>query len=155
MSVRVRTRTSVPVRDQLRTILAAEIARGNHSSGSKLPSERELAAAYGTSRTSVRQALEALVEAGVLFRTVGKGTFVGPCPPQHRTNGPVETPAGKKTKTLAFVIRESIFQFVQAGVNRILLGARKSCQENGYRLLFHSVSDDDLEMEPGIDGCIV
>src|SRR5207245_1697118 len=44
--VRVQTRTSVPVRDQLRSMLAEEIARGSHASGSKLPSERELAAAY-------------------------------------------------------------------------------------------------------------
>jgi len=126
-------------------MLAEEIARGSHSSGSKLPSERELAAAYGTSRTSVRQALEALAEEGVLFRTVGKGTF-GPA---------AEARCGKRTRTLAFVIRESIFQFVQAGVNRILLGARKSCQENGYRLLFHSVSEDELDIEKGIDGCII
>ncbi len=163
MSQRVRTRTSVPVRDQLRTMLAAEIAHGSHAGGSKLPSERELAATYGTSRTSVRQALESLVKAGILFRTVGKGTFVAPCPPQDRTNGSVagangstlEKKAGKRTRTLAFVILESIFQFVQAGVNRILLGARKSCQENNYRLLFHSVTDDDLDMEQGIDGCII
>jgi LacI family transcriptional regulator len=137
-------------------MLAAEIARGSHSNGSKLPSERELAAAYGTSRTSVRQALEALVEEGVLFRTVGKGTFVTPCASPGRTHRPAaERLAGKRTRTVAFVIRESIFQFVQAGVNRILLGARKSCQENGYRLLFHSVSEDELDIEEGIDGCII
>jgi len=133
-------------------MLAEEIARGSHASGSKLPSERELAAAHGTSRTSVRQALEALVEEGVLFRTVGKGTFVAP----DGANGPAaEARCGKRTRTVAFVIRESIFQFVQAGVNRILLGARKSCQENGYRLLFHSVSEDELDIEKGIDGCII
>jgi DNA-binding LacI/PurR family transcriptional regulator len=156
MSSKIQTRTSVPVRDQLRSMLAAEIARGSHSSGGKLPSERELATAYGTSRTSVRQALEALVEEGILFRTVGKGTFVASSTLQDRKNGSIaEARSAKRTKTLAFVIRESIFQFVQAGVNRILLGARKSCQENGYRLLFHSVSEDDLDIEPGIDGCII
>jgi len=133
-------------------MLAEEIARGSHASGSKLPSERELAAAYGTSRTSVRQALEALVEEGVLFRTVGKGTFVAP----DGANGPAaEARCGKRTRRVAFVIRESIFQFVQAGFNRILLGARKSCQENGCRLLFHSVSEDELDIEKGIDGCII
>jgi LacI family transcriptional regulator len=155
MNVRVKTRTSVPVRDQLRTILAAEIARGNHASGSKLPSERELAATYGTSRTSVRQALESLVESGVLVRTVGKGTFVGPIPARERHHGPAERAAGARTRTLAFVIRESIFQYIETGVNRILLGARKACQENGYRLMFHSVTDDEIDMEPDIDGCIV
>jgi GntR family transcriptional regulator len=106
MRSRVQPRTSVPVRDQLRSMLAAKIARGRHSSGSKLPSERELAAAYGTSRTSVRQALEALVEEGVLFRTMGKGTFVASGWKPELTKGPtVEALAGKRTRTLAFVIR--------------------------------------------------
>src|ERR1022692_4409102 len=98
MSPRVQIRTSVPVRDQLRSMLASEIARGRHASGSKLPSERELAAAYGTSRTSIRQALEALVQEGLLFRTVGKGTFVTP------KNREGNAPPGKRTRTLAFVI---------------------------------------------------
>lgn len=153
MEKRVQTRTSVPVRDQLRSMLAAEIHRGAYASGSKLPSERELAASYGTSRTSVRQAVEDLIEEGILFRTVGKGTFVAM---QNGTNIPVaDAISRKRAGTLAFVIRESIFQFVQAGVNRILLGARKESQENGYRLLFHSVSEEELDIEPGIDGCIV
>ena len=79
----------MPVRDQLRSMLASEIARGRHASGDKLPSERELAAAYGTSRTSIRQALEALVREGVLFRAMGKGTFVTPCAPEnHVFNAP-------------------------------------------------------------------
>ncbi len=37
----------------------------------------------------------------------------------------------------------------------ILLGARKTCQENGYSLLFHSVTDDEAGIDAGIDGCIV
>jgi LacI family transcriptional regulator len=135
-------------------MLAAEIARGSHSRGSKLPSERELAAVYGTSRTSVRQALETLVQEGVLFRSVGKGTFVSPATWDCVT-APPGGPGRKRTRTLAFVIQESIFQFVQAGVNGILLGARKSCQENSYRLLFHSVTEDELDIEKDIDGCIV
>ena len=137
-------------------MLASEIGRGRHASGAKLPSERELAAAYGTSRTSIRQALDALVQEGLLFRTVGKGTFVMPADRSASSvKAPPETGRTTKTGTLAFVIRESIFQFVQAGVNRILLGARKSCQEHGYRLLFHSVSEDEPDIEHDIDGCII
>lgn len=41
-----------------------------------LPTERELAARHDVSRATVRQALSALEEAGVVYRVQGAGTFV-------------------------------------------------------------------------------
>lgn len=44
----------------------------------RLPSERELAAAYGVSRTVLREALNALQMAGVVESRVGDGTYIAP-----------------------------------------------------------------------------
>ncbi len=44
--------------------------------GSPVPTERDLAQQFGTSRTTVRQAIAELVVDGRLERTQGRGTFV-------------------------------------------------------------------------------
>ena len=49
--------------------------RGLLRAGDKLPPERELAARFGVSRATVRQALSALHSAGLVESLVGKGTY--------------------------------------------------------------------------------
>lgn len=44
--------------------------------GDKLPSERQLCKDFDVSRTTVRNAIKTLVNAGVLYQIQGKGTFV-------------------------------------------------------------------------------
>ena len=58
--------------------LKRQISEGVYASGQQIPPERVLAEEYGLARNTLRQALMALEEDGLLVRHVGKGTFVNP-----------------------------------------------------------------------------
>lgn len=62
-------------RAQVRQILERRIQEELHA-GDALDSERELVNQLGVSRVTVRQAISDLVDAGLLERTQGKGTYV-------------------------------------------------------------------------------
>lgn len=64
----------VPKYYRLKQDLLAMIDEGEP--GTALPTERELAVRFDTSRTTVRQALAELVVEGKLERTQGRGTFI-------------------------------------------------------------------------------
>jgi len=58
----------------------AEIMDGRRPAGSRIPSENELAAQYGTSRPTVRRALAVLKAEGLVVSEQGRGAFVRPKP---------------------------------------------------------------------------
>ena len=61
-------------------LLQAYLAGLSLPASGRLPPEREMAAALGTSRPALRKALAVLEAEGQLWRHVGKGTFLGPRP---------------------------------------------------------------------------
>ena len=65
-----------PYYQQLYAILRKEIVDGRWLPGDMLPSETELIEQFEVSRITVRQALEMLVNDGLIFRRRGRGTFV-------------------------------------------------------------------------------
>ena len=67
---------STPLYQQLATKLRKQISAGIFRPGDRLPSEDALCDEYGVSRITVRAALDQLVDAGLLWRKRGKGTFV-------------------------------------------------------------------------------
>lgn len=69
-------RSPIPAYFQLKNIILQRIRSGEYPEGSLIPSERDLGASYGISRMTVRQALNQLVNEGVLNREKGRGTFV-------------------------------------------------------------------------------
>ena len=56
--------------------LKAFIDAGGYAPGDRLPAERDLIGALGMTRTTLRRALEALEHEGLIWRHVGKGTFL-------------------------------------------------------------------------------
>jgi GntR family transcriptional regulator len=75
---RIRRDVPIPYYYQLIQVLQEAIGAGTWAPNVPLPSEHELCAMYGVSRTVVRQALGELVAHGLLYRVKGKGTFVVP-----------------------------------------------------------------------------
>lgn len=66
----------VPIYHQVVMNIEQRVAAGEWDIGDRLPSERELAEAFKTSRTTMRQALTVLEQGGILRRERPGGTFV-------------------------------------------------------------------------------
>ena len=70
--------TAVPKYYQLASILRQKIEDGEWQPRSPIPSERQLEVMYNISRTTIREAINNLVQQGYLYREHGRGTFVSP-----------------------------------------------------------------------------
>lgn len=69
---------NLPAHQRIERWIADSIESGQIGPGDKLPAERDFAAAFGVSRMTLRQALAALEQRGVIERTPGRfgGAFV-------------------------------------------------------------------------------
>lgn len=68
--------SKLPFYHQLYEILRQNLIRGEWQPDDILPSEVELMERYSVSRITVRQALDELVNQGLIYRQRGRGTFV-------------------------------------------------------------------------------
>ena len=66
----------IPLYVQLEQILKSQIMTGELLPEKRIPTEKELAEIYQVSSITARQAIMRLVQAGLLMRKQGKGTFV-------------------------------------------------------------------------------
>ncbi|MFI5805786.1 GntR family transcriptional regulator [Streptomyces sp. NPDC051561] len=62
--------------EQLTGILRARLKRGDWKPNRAIPSENALADEYGLSRPTVRRAIAALAEDGLVYAVSGRGTYV-------------------------------------------------------------------------------
>ncbi|GAA1608601.1 GntR family transcriptional regulator [Catellatospora bangladeshensis] len=64
--------------------LAERIRRGEYPPGTALPAQRELSVHYEVALATARQALQALIDDGLIVVEAGRGTFVAPARPAYR-----------------------------------------------------------------------
>lgn len=65
-----------PITLQVNQIIRERIRHGEYAPGARMPSEGELAAELGISRTTLRMAMTSLVNEGIVIRRQGDGTYV-------------------------------------------------------------------------------
>lgn len=82
-------------------LLDASLRQGRWRSGQRLPPERELAQGLGISRTSLRQALTALADAGRVRAAANRGWYVVGVPISEGPNGFVSFSAQGMARGLA------------------------------------------------------
>jgi GntR family phosphonate transport system transcriptional regulator len=83
-------KTGVALWRQIEEILEAELAAGAWPPGARLPTESELVERFGVNRLTVRQAMSALAERGLVRIEQGRGTFV-----QEQV---IDYPIGRRTR---------------------------------------------------------
>jgi DNA-binding GntR family transcriptional regulator len=67
--------TGVPLYIQIRNLLRERIRLGEWAAEEPMPTEEDLVAHFGVSRTTVRQAMSDLANEGLVVRHAGRGTF--------------------------------------------------------------------------------
>lgn len=67
---------NLPLYLRIRRIIREKINSGEYTPGAAIPSESDLSQQYNTTKLTIRNAIDGLIDEGLLFRVQGKGTFV-------------------------------------------------------------------------------
>jgi len=120
---------------QLTAQLREHIANGTLPPGSRVPTELELARNYQVSRGTVRQAIAALVNDGLLERTRGRGTFVRVLPAANTALSPADRQIG------VILTHPGSELDLQA-----LFGIENAARARGYHAVF-TFTDESMEQQ--------
>lgn len=72
----INKKSKLPIYQQIQNEIKKDIDNAKWSVHEAIPAERQLAELFNVSRMTVRQAIQALVDDGVLYRRIGSGTYV-------------------------------------------------------------------------------
>lgn len=75
---------NIPKYMYIKMALINKLKSGELIEGQKLPSEQKLCDEYGSSRLTVRKALDKLLEEGYIYKVQGRGTYVKSRTPQQQ-----------------------------------------------------------------------
>lgn len=125
----------IPIYQQILNEIRTYIASGDWPANSQLPTEAEFEAELSVSRVTIRQALSAAAEEGLVIRIPGKGTFV----------------SGMSTSSAAPATGTSFIGYVVPHISssfnvQILLGVETVLKQEGFHLIFCN-SEGDLAKE--------
>lgn len=108
---RITSVSPVPLHTQIREVLRRRILDGTYAPHSQMPSESQMIETFRVSRITIRQALGDLQKEGLIFKVMGKGSFVAkPKAFQNLSRlqgfGEAMTPSGYETYSLLLSSRE-------------------------------------------------
>jgi GntR family transcriptional regulator, transcriptional repressor for pyruvate dehydrogenase complex len=131
--------------DRLASLLAAQLSAGALSPGDRLPTEAQIAAQHGVSRTVVREAVHQLKSRGLLRSRQGSGVFVA-APPKNQPLAFDPTVLESMTAVIQVVELRRVLEGEMAA-----LAAQRATREQ-VRALKRAVLAIDTAVGEGRDG---
>ncbi|MCC3376867.1 substrate-binding domain-containing protein [Cohnella sp. REN36] len=156
---------SSPMYEQIYDKLREEIRTGRYRVGDRVPSEKELADAYGVSRITSKKALELLAEGGLIVRRPGRGSFVADPASQAAATAPAQAKGGARSGSAGArpMIGLVMTDFSDSYGTGLIYGMEEaSRQHDAFLVLRRSFGIPALEeeaiksmLEQGVDGLII
>jgi len=132
------------MRSQVEDFILTRIDNGEWRLGEKIPSERELSIRLDVSRTTVRNAVQALTERGLFERHIGQGTFVR----SRLVESPVQE-TKPHTGTIGYVVCKDRFARKPISAESfyfdVFAGIEEETVRSGRHMLFTYLDDDNVE----------
>lgn len=123
-----------PKHEQLKEQIERWVTSGRYKPNDRLPTEHQIAEQSGMSRQTVRQAIGALVQEGLLYRIQGSGTYVAEETAQQHHHWPA-------IGVVTTYISDYIFPEIVRGTESVL-------RSRGYPMILSSTDNDkDKERE--------
>jgi GntR family transcriptional regulator, arabinose operon transcriptional repressor len=124
-----------PAHRRITDEIAGRIESGQYATGARLPSEPRLAAEFGVSRGTLRQALGSLRQGGYVDSIPGRGTFV---------RGPRPRVLESRRRVVGLIVPS----VTRPALPEVLSAIEDELHERGYSLLV-GTSGETLEQEKG------